>query len=208
MKLLHGSMTKSNDNANYPRNVLVIDWKSTDFNSVYFGNDKRFKDKAGYTDYKTRETGQRKDVDDLVERFNLKGKRVLDVGCSYGFKVKRLNELDVKAFGIDFSDFALSQVDKNIRPYIYNEDPIETLSFSYNQFDLVISSGFLCCIPEGKEETVVKELNRVAKKQYHIVDTKVRPEYYNVKPVEYWSSLAWDKGTILANDSNKKEVII
>lgn len=51
----------------------------------------------------------------LVERYH--PRRVLDVGCAKGFLVEHLRNCGVEAFGIDASEYAISQASPAARPY-------------------------------------------------------------------------------------------
>src|ERR1700675_4264980 len=42
---------------------------------------------------------------------------VLDAGCAMGFLVEALRDRGVDAFGIDISEYAISQVRSDIKPY-------------------------------------------------------------------------------------------
>src|SRR5437867_12330579 len=47
----------------------------------------------------------------------IKPKRVLDAGCAKGFLVESLRDRGIEAFGIDISEYAISEVRPDIRPY-------------------------------------------------------------------------------------------
>ncbi|MBI3818737.1 MAG: glycosyltransferase [Planctomycetes bacterium] len=51
----------------------------------------------------------------IVERYH--PKRVLDVGCAKGFLVEHLRNCGVEAFGLDASQYAISQASEAARPY-------------------------------------------------------------------------------------------
>lgn len=52
----------------------------------------------------------------MMDLFNLKGKRVLDIGCGFGHHINHLNRLVAQAEGIDGSDFCC-----NGRPIIHQD---------------------------------------------------------------------------------------
>src|SRR5262245_6320212 len=54
-------------------------------------------------------------ADAIVERYH--PKRVLDVGCAKGFLVEKLRDRGVEAFGVDVSEFAISEVREDVRPF-------------------------------------------------------------------------------------------
>jgi len=72
----------------------------------------------------------------IKEKFN--PKTVLDVGCAYGELVKGLVDLGIEAYGIDGSDYAISNSDPSIRSKLFkvnlNSDP---LPFDDKFFDVV-----------------------------------------------------------------------
>lgn len=50
-----------------------------------------------------------------------KGQRVLDFGCAKGFLVKALRILDVEAWGVDVSEYAVNHADAETKPYLYQD---------------------------------------------------------------------------------------
>ena len=52
---------------------------------------------------------------------------VLDYGCAKGYLVKALRLLDINAFGLDVSQYAISQADPEIREYVSQCSPILSL---------------------------------------------------------------------------------
>ena len=44
-------------------------------------------------------------------------KTVLDVGCAKGFLVEKLRDRGIEAFGIDTSEYAISQIDNTVKEY-------------------------------------------------------------------------------------------
>src|SRR5437870_13556529 len=54
-------------------------------------------------------------ADEIINRFN--PRKVLDVGCAKGFLVECLRDRGVEAYGFDISEYAISQVRRDVRPY-------------------------------------------------------------------------------------------
>lgn len=98
----------------------------------------------------------------IVEKFN--PKTVLDIGCSWGELVKSLNDLNVSAFGIDGSDFAISHVDPTIKNKVFkvnlNSDPFP---FDDQTFDLI--AGFYVIEHVHNMQFFAKELYRTLKSE-------------------------------------------
>jgi len=87
-------------------------------------------------------------------------KRVLDVGCAKGFMVKAFRDQGVEAWGVDFSEYALSSAPKEVRRYLYRVDlNKEALPFADGYFDYVTFLGTIECLDDYKK--VLGELRRV-----------------------------------------------
>lgn len=82
----------------------------------------------------------------LFERFadhivtDFAPKRVLDIGCAFGYMVKYLRERGVEAWGIDTSSYAISQADEGVRPYLRVSSACDPLPEDIPQhYDLVLN---------------------------------------------------------------------
>jgi len=126
-------------------------------------------------------------AEELVILLNLPGKLVLDVGCAYGYLVRRLRELDVKAHGIDISDYAMK---KHVCDIIHGD--ARYLPFRSNIFDLVLAIELIEHIPAEFENQLLDELTRVAKKMIAIrTPFKTEKEdkdigHVNIHQYMYW----------------------
>ncbi|HKQ08331.1 MAG TPA: class I SAM-dependent methyltransferase, partial [Blastocatellia bacterium] len=60
---------------------------------------------------------------------------VLDAGCAMGFLVEALRDKGIFAYGIDLSEYAISQVREDIRPFCRTGSLTEPLPQSY---DLIV----------------------------------------------------------------------
>ncbi|MGI0021812.1 MAG: class I SAM-dependent methyltransferase [Nitrososphaeraceae archaeon] len=75
----------------------------------------------------------------IIEKFN--SKTALDIGCSWGELVKSLNDLNVSAFGIDGSDFAILHVDHTIKNKVFKVNlNSDRFPFDDGIFDII--TGF------------------------------------------------------------------
>ena len=99
---------------------------------------------------------------DIVRHFNLKrGSRVLDVGCAKGFLVKDLCALGVDAYGLDVSEYAITNCEPEIASRLRRGNA-KHIPFLDSSFDAVLSINTIhnlqrddCCI-------ALSELERVA----------------------------------------------
>lgn len=117
-------------------------------------------------------------------------KTVLELGCAYGYEVKALRNKGIEAIGIDISKYALKKrcTDWLIRASVTH------LPFKDKSFELAWSISTMEHIPERYMPTTVKELERVAMKQLHIISILQSPltgdiTHINEKPLEYWLKL-------------------
>ncbi|MFI3206630.1 MAG: glycosyltransferase [Clostridia bacterium] len=84
----------------------------------------------------------RKIASQIVENYNPKS--VLEIGCAFGFLTSALRELGVEAYGIDFSEYAISQIDSTVKDYINLQSVTEDLPEHFpKKFDLVLSLQLL-----------------------------------------------------------------
>ena len=96
----------------------------------------------------------------IVEKFH--PETVLDIGCAYGELVKGLTNLGVEAYGIDGSDYAISNSDPTIRSKLFkvnlNSDPFP---FDDKIFDVI--GSFYSVEHIHDIEFFAKELHRTLK---------------------------------------------
>lgn len=97
----------------------------------------------------------------IMEKFN--PTTVLDIGCSWGEFVKSINDLNINAFGIDGSDFAISHVDPTIKNKVFKVN-LNNDSFPFNDqtFDLI--TGFYVIEHVHNMQFFANELYRTLKK--------------------------------------------
>ncbi|MBE3092786.1 MAG: methyltransferase domain-containing protein [Chloroflexi bacterium] len=113
-------------------------------------------------------------------------KRVLEIGCAYGYIVKFLNELGIEAHGVDISNYAIEH--SKHKNCIKLDVMKERLPFEDNSFDLIIIIDVLEHFPEDSLDFVFSELKRVGSdKVYMFIPTIVYPglqdrEEYETEP--------------------------
>src|SRR6187551_3121714 len=66
----------------------------------------------------------------LVDRYH--PMRVLDVGCAKGFLVENLRDYGVDAFGVDNSEYAISEVREDIKPFCRRRSALEPIGEKYD----------------------------------------------------------------------------
>lgn len=123
-------------------------------------------------------------ADYLVQRF---GKvKFLDIGCACGILVKALRDRGAEAWGIDPSEYAISQ--SCATEYTQVGD-MRSIPFADNFFDVVHSQAVHGYYPETDIEKAVSECKRVGQQQIHSIDTNTPIPAYGYKfmrSIEYW----------------------
>jgi len=124
------------------------------------------------------------DTNFYINILKLKHDTVLEVGCGYGYTVANMGKRGINAFGLE--------IDKDIIMNSPNKEHIfygsaNNMPFSDNSFDWIIAKSVLEHI--YKEEEVIKEFSRVAKKGvYALICLEKRndPTHINIKTRRQW----------------------
>ena len=79
-------------------------------------------------------------ADAIVEQ--LHPKTVLDAGCAMGFLVEALRDRGVEAYGFDISEYAISRVREDIKPYCWVQSATQPLPQNKPaHYDLIVTIG-------------------------------------------------------------------
>lgn len=101
----------------------------------------------------------------LIETYELTdGSKVLDVGCGKGFLVHdlMLEDVEIDAYGVDISDYALMNSPLNIAGRLH-KGSADSLLFSDNTFDLVFSLNTIHNLDRERAILALSEIQRVTK---------------------------------------------
>ena len=145
---------------------------SCEFGEMYFDGPREY----GYGGY--RYDGRWKPVAvDIIDHFDLKpGDRLLDIGCAKGFLVKDLCELDIDAYGIDVSKYALMNCETEVVGRLQIGNAVD-LPFPDNSFSAVISINALHNLSYEDCIVALQEIERVSiGKSFIQVDSYLTPE--------------------------------
>lgn len=71
-------------------------------------------------------------------------KRVLDLGCAKGFLVLAFRKIGIESYGVDVSEYALSEAPQEVKPFLCLADlNCDDLPFDDHSFDLIVATGVL-----------------------------------------------------------------
>ncbi len=122
----------------------------------------------------------------IVERY--RPTRVLDVGCAKGFLVEHLRDAGVDAFGLDSSEYAISEVREDIKPFCKVDSGLSPLGAKY---DLITCIEVAEHLTETDSEALVKNL---CEHTDHVLFSSTpldfaEDSHINIQPREYWVEL-------------------
>ena len=126
---------------------------------------------------------------------------VLDAGCAMGFLVEKLRERGVEAWGVDISQYAISEVAPGIQEYCWVGSVTDPLPRTY---DLIVSIEVLEHLSPRDAEIAVTNLCTFSN---DILFSSTPYDYkeashFNVQPVEYWAELFAKEGFTRDMDFN------
>jgi hypothetical protein len=111
---------------------------------------------------------------------------VMDAGCAMGFLVEALRDRGVEAFGCDISDYAISRVREDIRPFCRVGSVLEPLP---RRYDLIVCIEVLEHLPPEDGPQAIANFCRSAD---DVLFSSTPSDFHeithvNVRPVEYWA---------------------
>ena len=127
----------------------------------------------------------------------MKVRTVLDVGCAMGHLVAGLRDLGVEAYGIDISEYAISEVRDDIKPYCNAQAVLEDLPKNFpEKFDLAITIEVFEHIQEDDARAAIGNLCKWSDTVIFCStpDDFEDPTHVNVRQREYWSRLFAEQG--------------
>jgi len=118
--------------------------------------------KTGYTGYRDFD-GHRDRVEKIISMTHPTS--VLDVGCAYGWIVRRLLDKGIYAVGTDISEWCEKMAGNIIPDNFVRHDMREALPFRDKEFDVLYCEGVLEHIEEEHIFPIMKEFERVSSRR-------------------------------------------
>jgi ubiquinone/menaquinone biosynthesis C-methylase UbiE len=113
--------------------------------------------------------------------------RFLEIGAGCGILVKALREKGADAWGIEISDYAVSE---NCCPGFLSKGDMREIPFPDQSFDVVHSQAVFGYLDEKGTEKAIEECKRVGKHQFHSIDLQVTApypyDYVFMRPRPWW----------------------
>ena len=117
--------------------------------------------------------------------------KLLDIGCAFGYIVKRLRDKGIDAWGIDISQYALSRAPEEAKPYL-KHGSADNLPWPDKYFDMVVTFGVLEHLASEILPKAVSEIKRVASRGIIAVTPGDDPYFDNdithqtKQPLSWW----------------------
>lgn len=131
----------------------------------------------------------------IVETFH--PKTVLDAGCALGLLVKELRKLGVCAYGIDISNYAVSNADPEIREFCRECSIAEKFPEDFpSKFDLITNIEVMEHLPEDSCDAAIKNLcEHTDRVIFSSTSTDFEdPTHINVRSIPYWAQKFAENG--------------
>lgn len=144
--------------------------KAKEYEFDYWDGDRRY----GYGGYKYIEGRWMPVAKALIEIYNLTSdSKVLDVGCGKAYLLYEIYKLlpGIELAGFDISRHGLSDAKEEIRENLFRYWAQERYPWGDDHFDVVISLGCLHNLRIFELEAAVKEIERVGKSKYIMVES-------------------------------------
>ncbi|WP_297417354.1 methyltransferase domain-containing protein [Clostridium sp.] len=146
-------------------------------------------------------------ADQIVQQF--KPKTFLDVGCAFGYLVAALRDRGVEAYGMDVSEYAISKVREDIKPYCKVCSATEEIPKEFPQkYDLIATIEMIEHLyPEDGDIAI----RNICKLSDNIIfssspDDEAEETHFNVQPAQYWVKRFLKNGFF--NDYNRRPFYI
>jgi SAM-dependent methyltransferase len=143
--------------------------KAKEYEFDYWDGDRRY----GYGGYRYMGGRWTPVAQALIDIYGLTdGSKILDVGCGKAFLLYEMKKLlpGLDITGFDISKHGLAEAKPEIRPHLFLYRAQDAYPFGDKQFDLVISLGTLHNLRVFELESAVKEIERVGKNKYIMVE--------------------------------------
>lgn len=127
----------------------------------------------------------------IVTRFQ--PHKTLDAGCAKGFLIRALREHHVDAYGVDSSEYAISQADESIKDYVRVGSITEDLGGPY---DLISCIEVIEHLPDSEIELAIERLCAATDRILFSSTPHdfVEPSHISVKLPEDWVALFAKQG--------------
>ncbi len=126
--------------------------------------------------------------------------KVLDVGCAKGFLVSCLRKINVEAYGVDISDYALAKAELSCQPFLSKASATNLAAFGDGEFDLVLCYDILEHLDPEEITQALREVCRIShkwvtmKSPFKHYSWDLDTSHIGIKPKVEWQQLFAQEG--------------
>jgi len=155
--------------------------KAKEYEFDYWDGDRRY----GYGGYRYMEGRWKPVAEALIDIYNLSNdSKILDVGCGKAYLLFEIKKLlpKIELVGFDISKHGLEDAKEEIRDNLFRYRAQDRYPWGDDYFDLVISLGCLHNLRIFELEKAVKEIQRVGKQSYIMLESyRNEEEQFNLQ---------------------------
>ena len=155
--------------------------KAKEYEADYWDGDRRY----GYGGYKYMEGRWKPVAEAFIDIYNLSNdSKILDVGCGKAYLLFEIKKLlpGIELVGFDISKHGLADAKEEIRDSLFLYRAQDRYPWGDDYFDLVFSLGCLHNLRIFELETAVKEIQRVGKQKYIMLESyRNEEEQFNLQ---------------------------
>ncbi len=140
------------------------------FGQKYWDGERKY----GYGGYRYIKNRWKPVALNLIKTYKLNSNsKILDIGCGKGYLLYEIKKIipKIQVFGFDISKYGISKSKKEIKKFLYLNKAQNKYKFRNKYFDLSISLGVLHNLYLKEISIALKEINRVSKKSYIMVES-------------------------------------
>lgn len=130
---------------------------------------------------------------------DLHPRTVLDAGCAMGHLVAALRDRGIEAYGVDISEYAISKVREDIRPFCKVGSLTEPLPAGLpDRYDLVVTVEVLEHLYEDEGRQAIRNICKLTDEVLFTStpDDFTEPTHVNVQQREYWCRVFFENGFV------------
>ncbi len=154
---------------------------SKKFGYEYWDGNRRY----GYGGYKYIPGRSKGVAKKLIKTYKLTNKSsILDIGCGKGYLLYEIKKIlpKINIHGFDKSSYAIKRSKPEVKKFLKKFDARKKTNFQKKYFDLAISLGCLHNLKLLELENTIKEINRVSKQSYIMVESfRSNQELFNLQ---------------------------
>ena len=131
-------------------------------------------------------------------------KTVMELGCARGYLTQALRELNIKAYGIDISKWAIDHASEEVKKYIELGNICNMSKWKDRIFDLVVAKDVLEHIEPNMLSKALNETTRIAKEYIYvyvpIIDNGKDKTHVSIYPSNWWKREFTNRNFIVMNE--------